>query len=130
MICYKLVSKQENGMYSMITKGKYRLSYQLDKETSMVKNTVGLFCWETKKALYHSLKYTISFQMFRVTHNILEVEGINRIRKPKIISDYVYEKGLNNFYRGDYCLDSDVSELISEDWIFFKKVKPLKVSSI
>ena len=115
MICYKFVSKQENGMYSMIIDGKYRLLYQLNKKTSMIENTIGLFCWKTKKAIDSWLNIGNCTKKFKANYVILKVEGKNRIRRPKIISNYIYEKGLNNFYRGDYCLDSDVTELISKD---------------
>lgn len=115
MICYKLVLQQDKKIYSYTTTGKYKLLYKVGKETEMVKDSVGLFCFKTLKSA--------EIWNTHMTAVILKVEGIDKIGKPKTIAQYGDDA--KKFY--DNSIYICLEQRIDKNWIFFKKVKVIKI---
>ena len=101
MIVYKVVRDIRK---SDIASGKYSLRYEDGKIVEKIKNTLGIFCFET-------LEEAINFATFS-NDIVLKVEGIGRAkRKIKVISGSVSEKALDIFYadNSDYWVERPIS---------------------
>ena len=115
MICYKLALRQDKKIYSYTTAGKYKLLYKVGKETEMAEDSVGLFCFKTLK--------TAKIWNKRMSAIILKVEGISRIKRPKTVAKFGDDA--KKFYSGNPYVS--LEQRIDKNWIFFKKVKVIKI---
>jgi len=127
-IAYKVVSENWKSFILDSIKGKrpdeYILSYELNKETKCVKNSIGIMCFE-KPSQAFDFFYTNMIGL--LDGIILEIEGIDQMplcRLCTVINELDY------FYKTNPKFRTYSSEYFPEGTILFSSIIPLKINQI
>lgn len=126
---YKIVKTDFTSLnmhnIDFLTKSKYELSYELDKTTQEVPETVGIMCFDT---LESADKFLRSFIRPWTEHCIiLKVKGTKKKIQANEICGYCYDKKLDYFYGSESCFRMVISMIPPSGTVFFKEVTPIEI---
>jgi len=135
-IAYKIVSKNwKSFMLDNINPiqynkpKKYILSYELNKKTNCIKNSIGITCFKTYtdalRFFYSSLYYDMQFSPLFIFDQsmLLKVKGI----KQKPLTSFCSELNKLGYFYGTKVYNNLINKNFPSGTICFESIIPLKV---
>lgn len=121
---YKVVKVIDGEYYSSVSPRRFRLKYEIGKETISDPNTVGIFCY---KDIYDATNYAKHVNRSRKME-IFEARGNGLIKAKSICCKSFDGDEILDFYENNLQVFTSTKPGI--DTIFYKSIIPIKLIEI